>query len=328
MWLTWREATERALYGDGGFYLRSAPATQFRTSVHASPRFAHAVLALLTEVDTALGRPSTLDLVDVGAGRGELMGQIAARATNERLHLTAVELAASPADLPDGIAWTPTMPTDVTGLVIANEWLDNVPVDVAELTPDGPRLLLVDPATGDQRPGPPVPADDAAWLTRWWPLAEVGDRAEIGRPRDDAWATVVSRLRRGMAVAIDYGHRLSARPSAGTVSGYRDGRQVPPLPDGSCDITSHVALDACAAAVQADDSRLTTQREALRALGIRAQAPPTELARTDPPGYLRALAAAGEERELIDSDGLGGFHWLIHTIRLTATSGIRVIMNG
>jgi hypothetical protein len=39
-----------------------------------------------------------------------------------------------------------------------------------------------------------------------------------------------------------------------------------------------------------------------------------ELARTDPAGYLRALAAAGAAAELIDPAGLGGHWWLLHSI--------------
>ncbi|MGH3381124.1 MAG: hypothetical protein ACRDP6_40960, partial [Actinoallomurus sp.] len=88
-------------------------------------------------------------------------------------------------------------------------------------------------------------------------------------------------------------------------------------PDGSCDITAHVAIDACAeAGVQAGATAtlLTTQRAALRALGLRGARPPLELARTDPRGYLHALRAAGEDAELIDREGLGGFGWLVQTV--------------
>lgn len=69
-WQGWLRATERALYGPGGFYLRpEGPAAHFRTSVHASPLFAAAVARLLAEVAEELGT-SEVDLVDVGAGRG------------------------------------------------------------------------------------------------------------------------------------------------------------------------------------------------------------------------------------------------------------------
>ncbi len=77
MWTTWRAATQDALYAPDGFYARGErPAAHFRTSVHASPRYAEAILALLSHTDAALGHPERLDLVDIGAGEGELLSQI------------------------------------------------------------------------------------------------------------------------------------------------------------------------------------------------------------------------------------------------------------
>lgn len=102
-WCGWREATERALYGpDDGFYTRPGgpgPAGHFRTSVHVSGLYAGAVAALLRRVDTALGHPDELALVDVGAGRGELLTGVLAVLPGEvagRLRPCAVERAARP----------------------------------------------------------------------------------------------------------------------------------------------------------------------------------------------------------------------------------------
>lgn len=309
----WRQATERALYGDGGFYRRTpGPAGHFRTSVHASPLYAEALLRLARAVGVDT-------VVDVGAGGGELL--VALHALDPSLHLLGVELADRPADLPDPIGWAPALPEGVTALLVANEWLDNVPVDVAARTEDGVRLVLVDPATGEESVGNEPSAADRDWLARWWPLdaAGPGDRAEVGRPRDEAWGRAVGSLRRGVAVAVDYAHRLGDRPPCGTLTGYRAGRQVTPVPDGSCDITSHVALDACAEAGRlagATGTLLTTQRAALRALGLRADLPPRELAERDPAAYVAALAHAGQVGELTARDGLGGFGWLVQTVGL------------
>ena len=68
--------------------------------------------------------------------------------------------------------------------------------------------MLVDPATGAERLGPPPADDDADWLATWWPAesATSGARAEVGRPRDEAWAAAVGSLTDGLAVAIDYAH--------------------------------------------------------------------------------------------------------------------------
>ncbi|RAO38201.1 hypothetical protein PSN13_01173 [Micromonospora saelicesensis] len=374
MSILWQDAMASALYGPGGFFVAgTGPADHFRTSVHASPAFATALLRLVTEVDAALGHPDRLDVVDVGAGRGELLqsllglvasggavgvaagvsgeptrsgrsGLIPPRAGSpetltptasvrflrdepssgtvrpslaDRVRFTAVEYADRPENLPEEINWTAEIPAEITGVLLATEWLDNVPLDVAVHTEDGWRYLLVDPATGAESVGEPVSPDDLDWLTNWWPRPETPHsnhrRAEIGRTRDEAWAQAVGKISRGLAVAVDYGHLREARPVDGTLTGYRGGRQVPPVPDGSSDVTAHVAMDSVAsagAAVARCAYSLVLQREALRALGADGGRPPLSLAGTDPVGYVRALAAASAVAELTDPAGLGGHWWL------------------
>ncbi|GAB2582544.1 hypothetical protein Aab01nite_59970 [Paractinoplanes abujensis] len=325
------------LYGADGFFVRGeqGPAEHFRTSVHASPLFAGALLRLIERIDDALGRPETFDLVDVGAGRAELLTALRPLLP-ERVRLTAVELAPRPRDLMAGIAWRDDVPDGIVGLLIATEWLDNVPLDVADLDDHGRlRKVLVDPATGAESLGGLVDAADLFWLRRWWPATtpprdqdgpertettrprEQGGpgRVEIGWPRDAAWADAVQQVRRGCALAVDYGHVRGERPPFGSLTGFRGGRQVPPVPDGSCDVTAHVAIDAAAAAAGVP-YRLVRQREALRALGVDGARPPLELARQDPAGYVRALAAAGAEAELIEPAGLGSHWWLLHSVGL------------
>ncbi|WP_241741235.1 SAM-dependent methyltransferase [Streptomyces sp. L2] len=310
------------MYGPGGFYRRpEGPAGHFRTSVHASALFASAVAGLLCRVDEALGRPRELDFVDMGAGRGELVTGVLAALPAEvaaRARGYAVELADRPAGLDERITWLHEPPAGVTGLLFANEWLDNVPVDVAEVDAAGvPRLVLVAP-DGSETLGEPVTGAGAEWLARWWPLpAEEGLRAEIGLPRDLAWADAVRRVSRGLAVAVDYAHTATARPPYGTLTGFRQGRETTPVPDGTCDITAHVALDACAAAcgdARGGAARLLTQREALRLLGVSGGRPPLALASTDPAAYVRALARAGEAAELTAPGGLGDFAWLVRSV--------------
>ncbi|MFJ6017397.1 SAM-dependent methyltransferase [Streptomyces sp. NPDC092952] len=319
-WRGWQEAAEAALYGDEGFYRSpEGPAGHFRTSVHASALFAAAVARLLVATAQGLGT-DRVDLVDLGAGRGELLtGVLAALPAEGGEGLTvrarAVELADRPPGLDPRIGWSSRLPSRTYGLLFANEWLDNVPVPVAETGGDGvDRYVQVRTRDGAQRPGAPVTGADAAWLRRWWPSAGPGSRAEIGRPRDDAWARAVATLTGGLAVAVDYAHERAARPPFGTLTGFRAGREVAPVPDGSCDLTSHVALDACAAAgaaVAGTEPELLTQREALHRLGVRGGRPPLALASSDPAGYVRALASAGEAAELTARGGLGDFGWLV-----------------
>ncbi|MGC4784387.1 SAM-dependent methyltransferase [Micromonospora zamorensis] len=370
MSIRWRDAMSRALYGPSGFFVAgTGPADHFRTSVHTSPAFATALLRLIYDVDAGLGHPSRLDVVDVGAGRGELLrtllltvgdaagpavgvsgeptrsgrsGLIPARAGSpetltptasarslrdepssgtarpslaERVHFTAVEYASRPENLPEEITWTSEIPAEINGVLLATEWLDNVPLDVAVHTADGWRYVLVDPESGAEEIGERVSPADLDWLSKWWPTgpSESGFRAEIGRSRDEAWANAVRQISRGLAVAVDYGHLSGDRPVDGTLTGYRGGRQVPPVPDGSSDVTAHVAMDSVASAgseVARCAYSLVLQREALRALGADGGRPPLSLAGTDPAGYVRALAVASAVAELTDPAGLGGHWWL------------------
>jgi SAM-dependent MidA family methyltransferase len=294
--------------------------------VHASPLFASALLRLITRVDVALGCPERLDVVDVGAGRGELLAALRAllaaepssgrrRGLAERVRFVGVEIAGRPGGLPREIGWRRDVPGDIVGVLLATEWLDNVPLDVAEIDADGrARRVLVDPATGLESLGPDVDAADRFWLARWWP-AGLGDRIEIGWPRDVAWADAVACVRRGCALAVDYGHLRAQRPPLGTLTGFRGGRQVTPVPDGGCDVTAHVAVDSAAAAA-GTAYRIISQREALRRLGVHGGRPPLDLARTDPAAYLRALSSAGAAAELTDAAGLGGHWWLLHEVRI------------
>ncbi|MFE7776472.1 SAM-dependent methyltransferase [Streptomyces sp. NPDC057445] len=317
-WIPWRKATERALYGPGGFYRRpEGPAGHFRTSVHASALYATAVAALLAETAQSLPGAPEIAFVDMGAGRGELVTAVLAALPGGRLpdgravRAWAVERAGRPADLDPRIGWTERPPAGVSGLLFANEWLDNVPVDVVEVDGAGDaRYVLVSGADGEERLGDPVSGADARWLERWWPAAGPGSRAEIGRPRDEAWAAAVATLDAGLAVAVDYAHHAGARPPFGTLTGFRGGREVRPVPDGSCDITAHVALDACAG----PGAELVSQREALHRLGVSGARPPLALATSDPTAYVRALASAGEAAELTARGGLGDFTWLLQPV--------------
>ena len=304
-WRTWRVAMQDALYGPTGFYrVSGAPGRHFRTSAHTSPAWAAAICRLATSVDDSLGRPDDFSVVDMGAGGGELLTALAETAP-ERWELVGVDVAPRQEDLPARVHWTEALPAAIAGLLIAVEWLDVVPVDCVELTEDGPRLVEVD-GTGDERLGAAPGHRDIQWLERWWPLAEVGDRAEIGQPRDEVWALAIGQLRRGMAVAVDYAAD-PRRDVAGTLTGFRDGRQVLPVADGSMDLTAHVLFESIAS-VSGDSARLVSQRQALQDLGVSGERPSYD---GDPSAYVTALSEAGAEAELLARGGLGDHRWLM-----------------
>jgi SAM-dependent MidA family methyltransferase len=321
--VAWRTAMATALYGEAGFFTRPGlRSAAFRTSANAHPVFAAAMLRLVLAVDDALGRPDPLTVIDVGAGAGNLLAWLGDNSPlGQRLRLSAVELAPRPHGLFTAIDWSDRLPDPgtVTGVLLATEWLDNVPLDVAEVDATATaRYVLVDPESGAEAAGAALNKADADWARRWWPSATPGTRVELGGPRDAAWSAAVACLDSGICLAVDYGHTRSERPAFGTLTGFAAGRQTAAVPDGSSDVTAHVAMDSVAAAGEAVaglPALLTTQRDALRGLGVGGTRPPRELAERDPTAYVRALADASSAAELTDTAGLGGHYWLVQPVR-------------
>lgn len=302
----WSAAMARALYGPGGFYRRELPGRHFATSAQ-TPAFAEAIARLAEAVDERLDRPDGFTIVDVGAGGGELLERLAGL-LDESVRLVAVELRPRPGYLPARVEWQAALPDEIEGLLIACELLDNAPCDVAVVDSRGRARYEEVDETGATRLGGPVTESDASWLAEWWPIGVEGERAEIGTPREDLWRDLTARLTRGTAVAIDYGHVKGDRPQAGTMTGFKDGRETAPIPDGTRDITAHVAVDAIAC------DRRESQREALLRLGLDGALPDLALAFQDPVRYAEALARAGASARLTDPAGLGA-HWWLRTDR-------------
>lgn len=319
--LPWRQAWHEALYGPAGFYRRpEGPAGHFTTSTQdvLGAAFARAIGALAD-------REGLCRVVDVGCGRGELLTHLTR--LRPELELTGVDIVARPAVLPRGVRWLrspggaalPDALDGLTGaLVVAHEWLDVVPCTIAEADAAGVlREVLVDPATGAETLGDRLTGADAAWAARWWPgpgpdaapVDAAGRRVEVGRSRDTAFAVLVSRVHTGVVLAVDYGHDRASRPAGGSLAAYRAGARVPPVPDGSCDLTAHVALDSLGA------QEVTRQRDALRDLGLVRDRPPAAHARNDPGGYLAALVDASAVAALRDPSGLGSFGWALTRVR-------------
>ncbi|AKU18046.1 SAM-dependent methyltransferase [Luteipulveratus mongoliensis] len=317
----WESAWQRALYGPHGFYRQDAgPAAHFATSAQGVP----GVGSLLARAVSLLARRyDVTHVVEVGAGRGELLSSL--HAVDPDLQLHGLDVVERPAVLPADIAWTvspggralPDTPADLTDvLVIAHEWLDVVPMVVAEVGENGSLREVDVDADGNETLGSLVEDADLQWCQRYWPTLgdeTIGRRVEVGRTRDGAWDDLCSRVRRGVVIGVDYGHREGDRPAYGTLTGYRDGGQVRPVPDGRCDITAHVAVDSLAT------SWTTTQRELFAELGLVAAPPAHALASSDPVAYLMALAERSAALAATASPGLGDFWWFAREIGATPT---------
>lgn len=309
--VAWEQAWHEALYGAHGFYRSTqGPVAHFATATHGPTG------VLLAEALVHLaGQHGLTHVVDVGAGRGELLVRL--HDADPSLRLTGVDVVGRPPELPDQVEWLVSpggadLPDGLdrltSALVVAHEWLDVVPCPVAEVDADGVlRERCVD-RTGSESWGSPLTGDALAWSDAHWPARDPGQRVEIGLTRDLAWAGLLRRIDSGLAVAVDYGHRRGERPPGGTLTAYRSGRQVEPVPDGTCDLTAHVAMDSL------DHTELLDQRTVLRGLGITGTPPPHDLARSDPAAYLRALERAGTAAALTAPGGFGGFLWAFRLV--------------
>lgn len=275
---TWRTAWSCA---NTAFYDSHRAQDHFSTSVHVNATVAHQLAGLLQRQQPS--DHNELHVIDIGSGSGQLLEQLR-QLLPTPIRLLGVDLRPRPADLPPDIDWRQVEVDDGTGditgddglldgLLIAHEFLDDIPCDVVEIDDDlDERLVLVDTSSGAEELGPALsdpaaaalldryPAGESiSWLRDWWPTTRPAARREIGIARDRTWSRLRRILRSGTAVAVDYAHSRTDRATglwdAGTLKGFRDGRPHRPVPDGEMNITAHVALDSCASA----DSSLQTQ---------------------------------------------------------------------
>jgi SAM-dependent MidA family methyltransferase len=320
--VAWAEAS----YGAHGFWTTGpgalhGPDAHFRTSTRAGDVLARALAWLVEEIDARLGHPPVLDVVDVGAGDGALLTAILDAVDDaSRIRAVAVDVRPAPPGLDPRVTWrqgaaASAAPEGIRGLLLAHELLDEVPLDVVEVDADGSVRLVLVGDDGTETLGPPIDSvhecaelgvDARAardWLRRWWWPRGVGERAEVGLPRDELWRALASRVRAGTVLAVDYGHdgATRGRHPTGTLAAYADGRRVRAVPDGSVGITAHLAVDPLAA----QGATVLDQRTALRSLGVTAALP-------DPgePDHLARLVEASHAAELLDPAGLGGWLWV------------------
>jgi SAM-dependent MidA family methyltransferase len=211
-------------------------------------------------------------------------------------------LAISLAELPAG---------PFTGVVIANELLDNLPFDVL-VHDDGWRTAMVT-ADGGRFGEVLLPATSApAGLP---PDAALGARVPV-QSGAAAWLRdALALLDRGRVVVIDYASTtgdLACRPWRSWLRTYRghDKGTHPLVDPGSQDITSEVAVDQLAAVREPD--ALRSQRQFLLFHGIdelveEGRRVWSERAHVADLAALTARSRVREAEALLEPDGLGAF---------------------
>lgn len=264
---TFARFMQRALYEPGlGYYAtsRERPTREgdFLTAPELHPIFGRAVAAQVEEMWQRLLEPAEFTVREYGAGRGALAERLGQRFGYE------------PVEFGDE---RPS--TAIVGVVLANEFLDALPVHRVVVSGGRLRELLVDWSDGRFAESAGEISDPriAEWFdVRGIALAE-GQIAEVNLGMLDWLAEVAATLERGYVLIFDYGlgaDELYAPVRAtGTIRAIRAhhvGSDVL-AGVGRQDLTAHVDLDAleqAARSVGLDVLGRTTQAEFLVGCGL------------------------------------------------------------
>jgi SAM-dependent MidA family methyltransferase len=320
--ITFARFMERALYELRLGYYRQRPdrptdAGDFLTAPETHPIFGRTIARRVEEMWANLGRPSPFDLIEYGAGSGTLglsiLDGLRRHGADDLLHSIRYEpvesnpyrladlhrrfeedgladqlASSSPDGSAGGTASAESVP--VTGVILANEFLDALPVH--RVVVRGGKLLelfVVWRNGADGSAGrfaevvaePSTPelaarlADDGIEPGQ---LAE-GQVAEICLNLEPWLDEVAARLARGFVLVIDYGYEAAElygpRRLAGSLLGYRGHRVVddPFAEVGLTDLTAHVDFTALGLLAErrgfvSAGGGLATQQEFLVAAGL------------------------------------------------------------
>ena len=302
--ITFARFMERALYEPGlGYYAtsreRTTRAGDFVTAPEMHPIFGGTVARAIERMRERLGNPAAFTVREYGAGRGTLG---AAR--------------------PDGINYepvefdSPPPAAHFTGAVLANEFLDALPVHRVVMGADGLHELRVGWSEGRLSEVETELSDPrlADWFDRRQIRLAEGQRAEVNLAMLD-WLTEIGReLERGYVLIFDYG--LPATElywpdrSTGTLRAFR-GQHVSGDVLGGVghqDITAHVDLDALedgARDAGLDMIQRTRQAEFLLRNGFEQIY--AEARKTADEDWQAATLLRSAVTRLLDPRGMGGF---------------------
>jgi SAM-dependent MidA family methyltransferase len=291
--ISFAEFMELSLYHpELGYYARASQRTgragDFFTSVDVGPIFGELLAKQFAEMwqilrNQPLSRnPKSMafDLVEAGAGSGRLARDLLNAAQNiDRDFYAAIRLflveksaaarAEQAAILGPHVSLlvhsSGLLPSDVRGVIFANELLDALPTHAMVMTADGLREVYIDLApsarNGDairfvERLAEPSKAEIAKYLARAGAEMRQGWRAEVNLASEDWMASAAAALESGFLLIIDYGHEeaelYGGSHAAGTLTSFKqhamraDFLQYP----GEVDITAHVNLSAITRAAE------------------------------------------------------------------------------
>jgi SAM-dependent MidA family methyltransferase len=290
--LRFDEFQQAALYDPAGGYYekkgRVGRTGDFVTGASWHPAFARCLVRIASRLAAELSSP--LDVVDLGAGEGELLRFLSdSRPPGLGLRLSGVEAsavrrAAAIAHAPQArfLASVDALPDALTGILVAYELFDALPVRALFVRDDGSlaerqvgldgarQFAWVDAACPD---GPTL----LEGLARRGAVLEPGQRFEV-RPGAAVLARAIgARLSRGLLLVFDYGAPTRALYGPARANGtleafveHRVTRDVLSDPGGR-DITAWVDFGEVEEALRAEGltvHALTSQSRLLLAAGI------------------------------------------------------------
>ncbi|HEV8681690.1 MAG TPA: SAM-dependent methyltransferase [Actinomycetota bacterium] len=332
--LTFAAFMEAALYDPAdGFYARRGDREpvgeegHFVTSPHVSPAFGDLLARQLAEAWDLLGKPERYSVVELGAGDGTLALQVraAVRVVSDlarALRYVGVERTSSAIDRlrARGVDIAPSLDDvgPITGCIVANELLDNLPFHRLRERRGRTVEVLVGARDGRLIEVEAEPTGEALTAIRE-PLRP-GEELPVSPEALEMVRAIASALEGGYAFLFDYGFGAGETP--GPVHAYRDHEVLANVLDdpGSRDVTA--AVDLAAVAAEAKRAGLQVwgpvpQREALLGLGFQTwmQGIRNRQREAEAAGDWRAANRLFAERSkasiLVDEGKLGGLRLLV-----------------
>ncbi len=274
-----------------GYYMRSDPFGangDFTTAPEISQMFGEVIGARVSDIWMQMGKPSTFNIIECGAGRGTLMADImrsckSVSGFNDAAHICIVETSNLLRDLQKDALNTYQLnfynnildiPIDHTCIILGNEFLDALPIEQLKFGKLGwqkrvvsvvDNKIIFDWQDADKK------------LTELLPLKFESNRIyEVSPSRElfiDNCSNIIKKAS-GVALFIDYGYSKSHYGD--TLQAVKKHEFTNVLEDiGLSDITSHIDFNALSRQVKKLElmvEPIISQREFLISSGIELRA--------------------------------------------------------
>ncbi|MGA7301359.1 MAG: SAM-dependent methyltransferase [Candidatus Sulfotelmatobacter sp.] len=281
-----------------GNYSRNAEqfgkAGDFYTSSDVHAVFGRLLARQFEEIWRALGSPASLELIELGPGRGLFAQDVlgwsekkfpdffralryvlveSSLALRERIgRILKSHLGSGKAELTPLYSLEERSPHDTPTIVFANEFFDALPVEIISTKGS----LRIDTCDGYfTESWAPSSSAELEFLDRYSVHPEPGERVEVSLAAQQSMDRLAAGIKRGFIIAIDYGYTREEQLAGGHRGTLKAIRQHsvsanPYEAPGEQDITADVNFTALAAAVERHGMqahKLVTQSQFLMGIG-------------------------------------------------------------